>query len=160
MEDQAVEIIDVMGDIVRAARADTAARSRQDGVSAAVLGLLAHLSREGGAQRLGHLAARSGVGAPTASRHVALAQEQGLVVRTPDPDDGRACLLELSPRGEQALARHRAGQVTDTRRALQGWSEQEVDDLLRLLRRLRTDAVGDAHPPSTTPERPTPRRTA
>lgn len=40
----------------------------------------------------------------TVSRHATRLEELGLVQRTLDPEDGRASLLALSPRGRRALA--------------------------------------------------------
>jgi DNA-binding MarR family transcriptional regulator len=56
-----------------------------------------------GPLRLSELARREAVTAPTMSRVLAALDEQGLVVRTVDPDDARGVLITLSERGAAAL---------------------------------------------------------
>ena len=55
--------------------------------------------------RLTELADRAGVTKQTASLLVAALEREGLVERVPDPADGRARLIQLSPRGRQAAQR-------------------------------------------------------
>ncbi|MFP5311074.1 MAG: MarR family winged helix-turn-helix transcriptional regulator, partial [Actinomycetes bacterium] len=75
---------------------------------------------------------------PVLSRHVAELAEAGLVVRTPDPDDGRAQLLALSPRGKDKLAelvQHRA----ETLQAyLTDWNEDDAAATAAMLSKLTT----------------------
>lgn len=54
--------------------------------------------------RVGDLAARENVAAPTMTRLVGLMSDAGLVAREPDPSDGRGSLVSLAPGGEVALA--------------------------------------------------------
>ncbi len=56
-----------------------------------------------GPVRLGDLAAREGVTAPTQSRLVASLESQGLLRRTPDAEDRRATLLAITPQGRRQL---------------------------------------------------------
>jgi DNA-binding MarR family transcriptional regulator len=56
-----------------------------------------------GPRRVGALAADLGVNQSSASRLVDRLVAQGLVERLPDPADGRASLVALSPRGEAVL---------------------------------------------------------
>lgn len=58
-----------------------------------------------GPVRLGDLAAREGVTAPTQSRLVASLENQGLVRRTPDTVDKRATLLVITGHGRRQLER-------------------------------------------------------
>ncbi|MEV5749505.1 MarR family transcriptional regulator [Actinoallomurus sp. NPDC052308] len=60
-----------------------------------------------GPVRLGDLAAHEGVSAPTQSRLVASLEAQALLRRTPDVDDRRATLLEITPEGRSQLERLR-----------------------------------------------------
>ncbi|MFL6054806.1 MAG: MarR family winged helix-turn-helix transcriptional regulator [Actinoallomurus sp.] len=60
-----------------------------------------------GPVRLGDLAAHEGVSAPTQSRLVASLEGQSLLRRTPDVDDRRATLLEITPEGRRELGRLR-----------------------------------------------------
>jgi DNA-binding MarR family transcriptional regulator len=58
---------------------------------------------EHGPLRLSDLARREAVTAPTMSRVLASLDEQGLVVRTPDPQDARGVLITLSVEGATRL---------------------------------------------------------
>ncbi len=57
--------------------------------------------------RIGDLAAAESISAATMTRVVAALTERGLVERRPDPDDGRACQVQLSQHGISELARLR-----------------------------------------------------
>jgi DNA-binding MarR family transcriptional regulator len=63
---------------------------------------------EHGPLRLSELARREAVSVPTMSRVLAALDEQGLVVRTPDPQDARGVLVTLSAAGERRLAQVRS----------------------------------------------------
>lgn len=54
---------------------------------------------------LGELAAAEGVRRPTMSRVAADLEAAGLIVREPDPSDGRVAWLRLSPEGHRAIHR-------------------------------------------------------
>lgn len=58
--------------------------------------------------RIGDLAAREFVTAPTMTRLVQWFDDQGYVVRAPDPEDGRSCLVTLTRRGQAVLRKARA----------------------------------------------------
>jgi DNA-binding MarR family transcriptional regulator len=57
-----------------------------------------------GPLRLGELATREAVTAPTMTRVLAALDERGLIVRTPDPADARSVRVALSELGGQVLA--------------------------------------------------------
>ena len=63
---------------------------------------------EHGPLRLSDLARREAVSVPTMSRVLTALDEQGLVVRTPDPQDARGVLVTLSVEGERRLAEVRS----------------------------------------------------
>ena len=63
---------------------------------------------EHGPLRLSELARREAVSVPTMSRVLAALDDQGLVVRTPDPQDARGVLVTLSGEGERRLAEVRS----------------------------------------------------
>lgn len=63
---------------------------------------------EHGPLRLSELARREAVSVPTMSRVLTALDEQGLVVRTPDPQDARGVLVTLSAEGERRLAEVRS----------------------------------------------------
>jgi DNA-binding MarR family transcriptional regulator len=56
-----------------------------------------------GPLRLGELAQREAVTAPTMTRVLAALDERGFIVRTPDPDDARSTRVSISPAGSAAL---------------------------------------------------------
>ncbi len=53
--------------------------------------------------RLSELARREAVTPPTMSRVLAALDDAGLLVRTPDPQDARSALVELSPEGRAMI---------------------------------------------------------
>jgi DNA-binding MarR family transcriptional regulator len=53
--------------------------------------------------RLSELARREAVTPPTMSRVLAALDDAGLLVRTPDPQDARSALVELSPAGRTMI---------------------------------------------------------
>jgi DNA-binding MarR family transcriptional regulator len=86
--------------------------------------------------RLSELAGSVELDLSTVSRQIRDLVACGLVVKEPDPDDGRASLLSLSARGEAVLEA-----VSEARRqvlaeAIDGWSEEERTALTGSLLRL------------------------
>ncbi|OIV38825.1 MarR family transcriptional regulator [Mangrovactinospora gilvigrisea] len=82
------------------------------------------------------LAAAMGIDSSTVTRQVAPLVDQGLVRRVPNPDDGRAVVLALTPAG-----RLRLEEVRTSRRALlteltEGWTRDEQEHFAELLTRL------------------------
>lgn len=72
-----------------------------------------------GPLRLGELAQREAVTAPTMTRVLAALDERGFIVRTPDPDDARSTRVTLSKDGSKALTevRNRRTALLDARLA-------------------------------------------
>ena len=101
----------------------------------AVLGLLA---REG-EQRLGHVAAHLEVDPSVASRQVATLEQLGYVMRRPDPADGRAQLLAITPAGLAARDGYLAQRARWVAEALDHWDEAEVAHLVARLKQLVDD---------------------
>jgi DNA-binding MarR family transcriptional regulator len=131
--------------------------------SAAVLTLLGRH----GAMRMSKLAELLAVDMSVTSRHVAHVAERGWIERSPDPADKRSRILHLTPAGEatlQDLFRRSTELLTER---LSDWSDEEVDQLIRLMTRLR-DSFGGCratapHPRSaaaTAPAPGTPKATA
>ena len=109
----------------------------QDGeaVDKAGYWLLVRLS-EDGPIRLSELADSVELDLSTVSRQVRGLAESGLIVKVPDPVDGRAALLSLSVRGAAVLEA-----VSDARRqvlaeAVSGWTVEERTTLASGLLRL------------------------
>ncbi len=86
--------------------------------------------------RLSDLAAMRGFDTSTMSRRVSQLCENGLLERTPDPQDGRAQLLSLSDDGRRALAEERTRRVRIITESLGEWTPDEKGELARLLGRL------------------------
>ncbi|NJQ00555.1 MarR family winged helix-turn-helix transcriptional regulator [Streptomyces zingiberis] len=96
--------------------------------------LLNRLDREG-PTGVKALAAGMGIDSSTVTRQVAPLVDTGLVKRASHPEDGRAVVLELSPRG-----RARLNDVRFSRRRLmelltEDWTEDERTDFCALLTR-------------------------
>jgi DNA-binding MarR family transcriptional regulator len=108
--------------------------------------LLLPLEQDGD-QRCSALAARAGIDVSVASRQLAVLERAGYVERHPDPRDGRATLLRITPQGSEALAATRAVRADWALTALSGWDEHDARRLTELLDRLRTD-IEVAVPPS------------
>lgn len=77
------------------------------------------------------LAERERIKRPTATRIVARLEDAGLLVRDPDPADGRCSILSISPEGRALLRRLRARK---TAYLAQSISELPSDDVAALSR--------------------------
>ena len=119
--------------------------------------LLLPLERSG-AQRCSALASQAGIDVSVASRQIAVLERAGHVERRPDPRDGRASLLSLTPAGEEAMAATRALRSDWALGALAGWDEDDAHTLSDLLDRLVADldTAGMPHGPARAAV-PTPR---
>jgi DNA-binding MarR family transcriptional regulator len=119
--------------------------------------LLLPLERDG-AQRCSALAAQAGIDVSVASRQIAVLERAGHVERRPDPEDGRASLLSLTPAGAEAMAATRALRSDWALGALAGWDEEDartLNDLLdRLVADLETAGTAHHHAARTTVPRP------
>ncbi|NUS12332.1 MAG: MarR family transcriptional regulator [Streptomyces sp.] len=105
--------------------------------------LLNRLDREG-PMGVKALAEAMGIDSSTVTRQVAPLVDTGLVKRTSHPDDGRAVVLAVSPRG-----RARLDDVRDSRRRLmaqvtEGWSNEEREVFAGLLVRFN-NGLADWH---------------
>ena len=100
--------------------------------------LLLPLERDGD-QRCSALAVTAGIDVSVASRQIAVLERAGYVERRPDPVDGRASLLSLTPAGVEAIAATRALRQDWALGALAGWDEDDARTLSDLLERLVVD---------------------
>ncbi|WP_424187310.1 MarR family winged helix-turn-helix transcriptional regulator [Actinokineospora sp. G85] len=146
----ASELLESLRAVLRAGRAVQQARA--DDLHTAPAALLGVLDREG-AQRMGRLAERLDVDPSVVSRQVAGLIQAGLVSRRPDPDDGRASLLELTPTGTDCLARHRDRWAAWLGRAVADWDEADAATLTALLDRLHDDVRARLFAPGTENEK-------
>lgn len=94
---------------------DGLGQKRVDGMTPSRITALAVLAAEG-PLRMGELAARLGISAPTASRLVECLAERGFIQRVTDPADHRATRVGLSADGVIGLAavrEHGEGMLAD-----------------------------------------------
>ena len=111
-----------------------------DGLTRARLSALALLVL-GGPRTLGQLAAAERVRPPTMTRLVHAMEADGLVVRQPNPADGRSIIISATARGERQLDRGRVRQIAPLAESISDLDRgerlllEEASDLLgRLLR--------------------------
>lgn len=78
------------------------------------------------------------------SRTVRELENLRLIVRTPDPEDGRSSLLFPTPEGLERLAAARAPQEGLLLETLETWSLEEIRNLTRLLHALTTGETPSA----------------
>jgi DNA-binding MarR family transcriptional regulator len=83
-----------------------------------------------GEMRLGDLANKEGVAAPTMSRIVAALVEAKYVQREPDPADRRAWLVQATPDGERMVSGLRSTRVQELRRRIERLPEAEQTQLI------------------------------
>lgn len=75
------------------------------------------------------LADREGVRRPTATRAVARLEEDGLITRTQDPEDGRSSILAITAEGRAHLQRLRKRKNAYLAKRLRGLEQSELDTL-------------------------------
>src|SRR3954454_3089483 len=89
-----------------------------------------------GPMRLSALATLLELDASTVSRHARQLEDRGLLVRTGDPDDGRASRIAVSAQGSACLAQGFEPRRQLITHALDGWTDEEREILRTLLDRL------------------------
>lgn len=130
-------------ELVRLSRLQERAYARfavqsEDGVERAAFLLLVHLVRTG-PQRLSTLAEAVHSDVSTVSRQVAQLVRSGLVVRRPDPSDGRAGLLAVTERGVVSYEARRRRRNRDMAGVLAGWTDVQRREFAALLTRFNID---------------------
>ena len=117
---------------------DGLGQKRVDGMTPSRITALAVLAAEE-PLRMGELAARLGISAPTVSRLVDHLVERGLLERVTDEDDHRATRVRLSADGHRGLAAvrdHGAGLLADRIAALDDAERTLLERALPVLERL------------------------
>jgi DNA-binding MarR family transcriptional regulator len=104
--------------------------------------LLLHRLEHSRAVGVKALAKAMGVDSSTVTRQVAPLVDGGLVDRVPNPDDGRAVLLELSPLGRERLEEVRASRQEMMRRLVAEWPDQDQRQFCELLTRFNQSLQG------------------
>lgn len=95
-------------------------------------GIMARLADDG-PQRLGALATAFGLDPSTITRQVQSLERTGLAVRSTDPSDRRASILQLTEEGRDVLERTRAVRRERLYAVLGDWSDTDIADFGRLL---------------------------
>jgi DNA-binding MarR family transcriptional regulator len=105
-----------------------------------------------GAARISDLANLDHCSQPTMTMQVRRLEDAGLVTRSPDPDDARAVLIRITPKGVQTLARARADRAAVVDPAIARLDPEDRQTLaaaVRVMQRLLDNAA------SVRPKRPT-----
>ena len=108
-------------------------RNAADPHEPATFWLLKNLAQD--SMRVTELASSTRLDTSTISRHVSQLERAGLVERTPDPLDGRAQRVGLSPEGRRQLQAALDRRREALTRSFDGWDAADVHDLDRLLGR-------------------------
>lgn len=133
----------------RLSRADTLANAamtatlRVHGLNRGEFDVLATLYRSGEELSAGALASSLLLSPAATTNRVDRLEAAGLLVRVPDPADGRGVLLRLLDRGRRLVEEAVEDHVRGLQTLLDGLSEEEREQLSRLLARLlRSMAAG------------------
>ncbi len=101
--------------------------------------------------RLSEVAEALGLDVSTVSRQVRDLVAAGLLTKVPDPADGRAALLGLTPQGAAVLEAVSTSRRAALAVAVAGWSDAERGALADGLTRLAADLHGPTARPDTDP---------
>jgi MarR family transcriptional regulator, transcriptional regulator for hemolysin len=89
------------------------------------------------------IAAAVGIEGPTLTHHLDGLDKAGLIQRERDPNDRRAVRVELTEAGDEVFLRLAQAAVGFDQRLRAGLSDRQLDDLRRLLGRLRENVAAD-----------------
>jgi DNA-binding MarR family transcriptional regulator len=89
------------------------------------------------------LADRLKVSRQAVAQAVTALERHGYVTRLPDPADARAQIIELTPRGRQALRVMRSNSLNSEQRWQELLGEQRLGELRKTLQTLLTEAASD-----------------
>ncbi|MGV8880882.1 MAG: MarR family winged helix-turn-helix transcriptional regulator [Rhodoglobus sp.] len=95
-----------------------------------------------GPSRLTTLAEAEHITQPAMTQLVTRLERDGLVVRAPDPSDGRAVLVEATPEGVALSTARRAARAEALQSAITSLSSAEVHDLSQAIGALERIAAG------------------
>jgi DNA-binding MarR family transcriptional regulator len=110
------------------------ARFELRGADFAVIATLTRLADERVSQR--RLTSELGLAAGTVSLRIDRLVQRGLVERKPDPDDGRGAVVSLTDRGRKLFEACAPEHLANAREVLAGLSDEDRDELGRLLGKL------------------------
>jgi DNA-binding MarR family transcriptional regulator len=96
--------------------------------------------------RAGRVAELLDIDMSVVSRHIAHLVDHGWIERRPNPEDGRSCLLALTPEGRAVVAHATEGRLAVVEDRLRDWSDEDAEQLAHLLGRLRSSLGYRAEP--------------
>jgi DNA-binding MarR family transcriptional regulator len=117
-------------------------------VEPSAVGLLANLEKLG-PSRLSTLATAVCLDLSTVSRQVPALERSGWVMRTRDPEDARAQLLELTASGHELLDEVRRSRAEVLGRLLPDWTDADLRHFAAQIARFNDDVT--AHRPAVLP---------
>src|ERR1700741_3979471 len=97
-----------------------------------------------GRTRISDLAALDHCAQPTMTMQVRRLEDAGLVTRTVDPDDARAVLIRITPKGVDTLRQvriDRGAAIDPYLERLDDADRKTLDDAVRVMRKLLNDAA-------------------
>jgi DNA-binding MarR family transcriptional regulator len=97
--------------------------------------------------RPGLLASRLSVEASHVTRQLNRLEKAGYVIRVPDPDDGRAQLVQLTDLGNATVDKIRDASRHSLQTTLHDWSPEDLHQVATLFQRLVDDYVANAEEP-------------
>ncbi|MEV7326782.1 MarR family transcriptional regulator [Micromonospora sp. NPDC093244] len=107
--------------------------------------ILRHLA-DAGPQNVSALAARLNLDGSTVTRQVSALQRDGLIVRAPDPTDGRGTVISPTPAGLQRMAAVQAARTRLYGDMLADWNAEDRAALATLLGRLNQALINRNRP--------------
>jgi len=119
-----------------------AVADRRAGVTGPRLSVLSVLVLGGGPRTLGALAEAEHVRPPTMTRLVQAMEAEGLVARSPAPDDARATVIRATPAGARILRRARSRRLAMLRALLGPLTAAQVRQVERAVRILQPVVAG------------------
>lgn len=142
LDDAVARLSVALGRLTRALR-----RGSGTGLGPGSVSALATLVTHG-PMRLGDLAAREGVAPPTLTRIVASLEENRLVTRQPDPDDGRATRVQATPAAHEVITGLGTSRFAQLHARISALAPAQREALLQAVPVIETLAADDL------PERP------
>lgn len=154
MRDEVLSFIETFGNLMRLAAQIRQQQAAEGQVDFGDIRLLSHLV-EAGPLRPGDLAERADCDPALITRQSQRLMERGLLERLPDPRDGRAALLAVTPVGVAEVAAKQAARTAFMHEVLAGWSAADIAALQHQLDRFISDfaeGVAQLKENSTSPE--------
>lgn len=138
-----VRPIDLIGRITRISALALARVERQlepSGIGRTELDVLSALARSDRPLRASEVTSVTGISGASTTKHTERLVKMGLVTRERLERDGRVVLLSLTDAGRELVEREVAVRIESEHRLLDGLSDDELDVLTDLLRRITANA--------------------